>query len=155
MIGNILPTEATHTLLDLFETPALPLTFDGIICQKVGPVYSPNGLMLEFEVSGDRNNFIYLPQKKTEIKYKVVYASEADLKCSTGAATDVTKTNASYFCKKVMHSLFSDSTASAKGKKVSNAIGNYAHKSSNETELSHNKSEIGIWLACQSYSYDA
>ena len=60
MIGNMLPTEATHSSLDLFKKPALLVTFDGSFCQKVGPVYSPNGTMLEFEVAGDRNNFIDL-----------------------------------------------------------------------------------------------
>ena len=60
MIGKILTTEATHSSLDLFEKPALLVTFDWSFCQKVGPVYSPNGPMLEFEVAGDRNNFIDL-----------------------------------------------------------------------------------------------
>ena len=60
MIGNMLPTEATHSSLDLFEKPALLVTFDDSFCQKVGPVYSPNGPMREFEVAGDKNNFIDL-----------------------------------------------------------------------------------------------
>ena len=57
MIANLLPTEATHSSLKLFEKPALLVTFDGSFCQKLGPVYSPNEPMLEFEVSGDRNSF--------------------------------------------------------------------------------------------------
>ena len=32
MIGNMLPTEATHSSLDLFEKPALLVTFDGSFC---------------------------------------------------------------------------------------------------------------------------
>ena len=60
MIANLLPNEATHSSLDLFEKPALLVTFDGSFCQKLGPVYSPDGPMLEFEVTGDRNNFIDL-----------------------------------------------------------------------------------------------
>ena len=60
MIANLLPTKATHRSLDLFEKPALLVTFDGSFCQKLGPVYSTNGRMLEFEISGDRNNFIDL-----------------------------------------------------------------------------------------------
>ena len=50
MIANLLPTEATHTSLGLIEKPALSVTFDGSFCQKLGPVYSPNEPMLEFEV---------------------------------------------------------------------------------------------------------
>ena len=86
MIGNMLPTEATHSSLDLFEKPALLVTFDGSFCQKVGPVYSPNGPMLEFEVAGDRNNFIDLQKIFLEIKCKIVQGSEADLKYDAGAA---------------------------------------------------------------------
>ena len=57
MITNLLPNEATHCSLDLFEKPALFVTLDGSFCQKLGPVYSPDGPMLEFEVTSDRNNF--------------------------------------------------------------------------------------------------
>ena len=106
MIGNMLSTEATHSSLDLFEKPALLATFDGSFCQKVGPVYSPNGPMLEFEVAGDRNNFIDLQKIFLEIKCKIVQGSEADLKYDAGAAADVTKTDAPYFCNNVLHSLF-------------------------------------------------
>ena len=60
MIANLLPNDATHSSFDLFEKPALLVTFDGNFCQKLGPVYSPDGPMLEFEVTNDRNNFIDL-----------------------------------------------------------------------------------------------
>ena len=128
MIGNMLPTEATHSSLDLFEKPALHVTFEGSFCQKEGPVYSPNGPMLEFEVAGDRNNFIDLQKISLEIKCKIVQGSEADLKNDAGAAADVTKTDAPYFCNNVLHSLFSDCTVSANGLKISNANGTFAHK---------------------------
>ena len=58
MIANLLPTEASHSSLDLFEEPSLLVTFDGSLCQKLGPVYSPDSPMLEFKVAGDRKNFI-------------------------------------------------------------------------------------------------
>ena len=150
MIGNMLPTEATHSSLDLFEKPALLVTFDGSFCQKVGPVYSPNG----FEVAGDRNNFIDLQKIFLEIKCKIVQGSEADLKYDAGAAVDVTKTDAPYFCNNFLHSLFSDCTVYANGLKISNANGNYAHKSFIEIEFSHNKDAKATWLACQGYSYE-
>ena len=54
----------------------------------------------------------------------------------------------------MLHSLFSDSTVSAKGLKISNANGNYAHKSFIETEFSQNKDEKNTWLACLGYSYE-
>ena len=71
-----------------------------------------------------------------------------------GAAADVTKTDAPCFCNTVFHSLFSDCTVSANGLKISNANGNYAHKSFIEAEFSHNKDAKVTWLACQGYSYE-
>ena len=153
MTANLSPTEATHSSLDLFEKPSLLVTFDGSFCQKLGPVYSPNGPMLEFEVAGDRNNFIDL-QKIFLVKCKIVQSSEANLKYDGTAAADVTKTDAPYFCNNVLHSLFSDCTVSANGLKISKANGNYAHKSFIETEFSHNKDAKNTWLACQGYSYE-
>ena len=72
-----------------------------------------------------------------EVKCKIVQPSEADLRYDTGAATDVTNTDAPYFCNNVLHSLFCDCTVSANGLKFSNADGNYAHESFIETEFSH------------------
>ena len=154
MIVNLLPSEATHSSLDLFEKPSLLVTFDGSFCQKLGPVYIPNGPMLEFEVAGDKNNFIDLQKIFLEVKCKIVQSSEANLKYDGTAAADVTKTDAPYFCNNVLHSLFSDCTVSANGLKISNANGIYAHKSFIETEFSHNKDAKNTWLACQGYSYE-
>ena len=90
-------------------------TFDGSFCQKVGPVYSPSGLMTEFEVAADRNNFIDLQKIFLEIKCKKVQDSETDLKYDAGSAADVTKTDTPYFCNNVFLSLFSDCRVSANG----------------------------------------
>ena len=49
---------------------------------------------------------------------------------------------------------FSDCTISANGLKISNANGNYAHRSFIETEFSHNKDAKATWLACQDFSYE-
>ena len=57
----MLPSEAAHSSLDLFDRTPLLVTFDDSFCQKIGPIYSPNGPMLEFEVTGDR---------KTSLIYK-------------------------------------------------------------------------------------
>ena len=46
------------TNLDLFEKQPLLVTFDNALTKKLCPSYSPDGPMLEFEVVGDRNNFI-------------------------------------------------------------------------------------------------
>ena len=70
MVTILLPAEATHTKLDLFEQQPLLITFDNAFTQKVGPSYSPDGPMLEFEVLGDRNNFIDLQKLLLEINVK-------------------------------------------------------------------------------------
>ena len=147
MIAKLLPNEATHSSLDLFEKPARSVTFDGSFSQKLGPVYSPDGPMLEFEVTGDQNNFIDIQKIFLEVKCKIVRSSGADLKYDGAATADTAKTDAPYFCNNVLHLLFSDCTVSANGL-------NYAHKSFIETEFSHNKDAKNTWLACQVYSYE-
>ena len=101
--------------MDFFEKSVLLVTFDESFCPKVGPVYSSNRPMLEFEVAGDRNIFIDLQKIFLEINCKIVQASEADLKYDAGAAADVTITYASYFSNNFLNSLFSDCTVSANG----------------------------------------
>ena len=64
------------------------------------------------------------------------------------------KTDALYLCNNVLHSLFSDCTASANGLKNSSANGNYAHKNSIKTEFSHSKMPKNTWMARQGYSYE-
>ena len=67
MITKLLPIEATHSSIGLFEKPPLLVTFE-----KIGPSYSPDGPMLEFEVLGDRNNFIDLQRTRFEIVARLV-----------------------------------------------------------------------------------
>ena len=68
MIFNVLPAEATNTTLDLFEKQPPLITFDNAFTKKIGPSYSADGPMLEFEVLGDRNNFIDLQNILLEVK---------------------------------------------------------------------------------------
>ena len=107
MIANLLPTEATHNSLDLFERPSLLVTSEGSFCQTLGPVYNLNGPLLEFEVAGDRNNFIDLHKIILEVKCKILQSSGANLKYDGTAAAYVTKNDAPYFCNNALHSLFS------------------------------------------------
>ena len=67
MIAYLSQSEATHSSLDLFEKPSLLVTFDGSFLSTFWPS-CPNGPMLEFEVAGDRNNFIDLQKKFLEVK---------------------------------------------------------------------------------------
>ena len=150
MITNLLPAEATHTTLDLFEKQPLLITFDNAFTQKIGPSYSPDGPMLEFEVLGDRNNFIDLQKILLEVKCKITQNNDVELR--TGA--DAAGTDAPYFSNNALHSLFSESTASANGVKISNTNGNYAHKAFLETEFFSSRTAKGTWLVCQGYYFE-
>ncbi|XP_075250834.1 uncharacterized protein F54H12.2-like [Convolutriloba macropyga] len=150
MIANLLPSEATHTTLDLFEKPPLLVTFENAFTQKIGPSISPDGPVLEFEVLGDRNNFFDLQKIVLEIKCKITQANDAELRAGTEAANRDTP----YFVNNTLHSLFSECTVSANGIKISNTNGNYAHKGFIETEFSHGDSAKNTWLVCQGYYYE-
>ena len=51
MISNLIPSEATHSSLDLFEKPPLLVTFENAFTQKIGPSYSPDGLCSSLKYS--------------------------------------------------------------------------------------------------------
>ena len=80
MISNLLPTEAIHSSLVLFEKPPLLVTFENAFTQKIGPTYSPDCPMLEFEVLGDRNNFIDLQRTRLEIVARIVQNNGNELR---------------------------------------------------------------------------
>ena len=83
----VIPSEATHHSLDLFEKPPLLVTFDQSFEQKTGQLYSPSGSSLEFEVVGDRNNFIDLQKIYLEVKCRIQNADGPDLRYTAGDAT--------------------------------------------------------------------
>ena len=135
----VIPSEATHSSLDLFEKAPLLVTFDQSFEQKTGPLYSPSGSSLEFEVVGDRNNFIDLQKIYLEIKCRILQTDGKDLRYTTG---DANASDLPYCANNILHSLFADCTVSANGIKFSIAIGHYAHKSFIETEFSHGTDAI-------------
>ena len=141
MIANLLPNEATHSSLDLFEKQPLLITFENAFDQKIGPVYSPNGPMLEFEITGDRNNFVDLQKIYLEIRCKVTQSSGADLRYDN---TDPTVSDSPFLVNNSLYSLFSDCTLSANGLKISNANSNFAHKSFIGTEFSKQQRSQGL-----------
>ena len=151
MITSLLPTEATHSSLDLFERPSLLVAFDGAFEQRIGPVYSPNGPTLEFKVLGDRHNFLDMQHIYLELSCSIHQQNGADLRYSAGTAADSDEPT---FINNILHSLFSECDVDANGIKISTANGLYAHKSYLETEMSHGKDAKETWLACQGYNYE-
>ena len=150
MFTNLLPAEATHTTLDSFEKQPLLVTFDNAFTQKLGPSFSPDGPMTEFEVMDDRNNFIDLQKLLLEIKCKISRYNDGDLR--TG--TDATNTDAPYLSNIALHSSFSECTVSANGVKISNTNENSSHKAFSETEFSSGKSAENTCISCQGYYYE-
>ena len=92
--------------------------------------------MLEFEITGDRNNFVDLLKIYLEIRCKVTQSNGADLRYDN---TDPTVSDSSFLVNNSLYSLFSDCTLSANGLKISNANSNFAHKSFIGTEFSNSK----------------
>ena len=91
-----LPFEATHSSLDLFEKPPLLVTFDQSFEQKTGPIYSPAGSSsLEFEIVGDRNNFIDLQKIYLEVKCRITQSSGNNLRYTAGNAA---ASDTPFFC---------------------------------------------------------
>ena len=71
MLPNVLPVEASHSSLDVFERAPLLITFDSSFEQRIGPLYTPNGPTLEFVVTGDRTNSIDLRNIYLEVKCNI------------------------------------------------------------------------------------
>ena len=128
------------------------ITFENAFNQKIGPVYSPNGPMLEFEITGERNNFVDLRKIFLKTRCKVTQVNGAELRYDN---TDASVSNSPFLVNNSLYSVFSDCTLSANGLKISNANGNFAHKSFIGTEFSKSQGEKDSWLKCQGYRLDA
>ena len=128
------------------------VTFDQAFEQKTGPPYSPTGSSLEFEIVGDRNNFIDLQKIYLEVKCCIVQSNGNNLRYTTG---DANASDTPFFVNNILHSLFADCTVSANGNKISSANGHYAHKYFIETEFSHGSDAKSTWLKCQGYEYES
>ena len=148
----VIPSEATHSSLHLFEKPPLLVNFDQSFEQKTGPLYSPSESSLELEVVGDHNNFIALQKIYLEIKCQIQNVDGTDLRYDAGGPAN---TDSAFFVNNVLHSQFADCTVSANGLKISSANGHYAQKSFIETEFSHRTDAKKTWLKFQGYVYEA
>ncbi len=105
MITNLLPFEATHSSLDLFERQSLLVAFDGAFEQRIGPLYSANGPMLEFKVTGDRNNFLDLQHIYLQFSASIQHQNGNYLRYDAG--NDIDLSNYPNFFNNILHSLFS------------------------------------------------
>ena len=152
MLPNNLPFETNHSSLDLFEKPPLLVTFDTSFEQKIGPLYAPNRPTLEFELVGNRTNFIDLQNIYLKVKCRILQPNGKILQYD---APDSSLTDLPCFVNNTLHSLFSDCTVSANGFKASSSNGYFAQKAFIETEFSHKKETKDTWLKCQGYSYES
>ena len=146
MVANLLPNEAIHSSLNWFEKQPLLITFENGFGQKIGTIYSPNGPMLEFEITGDRNFFVAMQKIYMEIRCKVTQSNGVDLRYDN---TDPTVYDSPFLVNNSLYSVFSDCTLSANGLKIINASSNFAHKSFIGTEFSNSKGAKDSWLKCQ------
>ena len=107
--------------------------------------------MLQFEVLGDRNNFIYLQRTCLEIVARIVRSNGNVLRThATEAANRVT----TYFVSNPLSSIFSECTLSLNGEKISTTNANFDHKIFIETKFSYGNDAKKTWLAYQGYYYE-
>ena len=151
MIPNVLPVQASHSSMEIFERPPLLITSNTSFEQKTGPVYAPNGATLKFEVVGDRTNFVELQNIYLEVKCRILIPNGDKLEYDAGNAS---ANGSPFFVNNTLHSLFFECSITANGIKIPSANGNYGQKAFNETEFSHNKEAKDTWLKCQGYSYE-
>ena len=151
MISNLLPTEATHSSLGLFEKPPLLITFENAFTRKIGLSYPPDDPMLELEVLGDRNNFINFQRARLEIVTRIVQNNGNLLRTH---ATEAAQRDTLYLVNNPPSSLFTECTMSLNGEKILTTYTNLAHKSFIEAEISHGNDAKKTWLACQGFYYE-
>ena len=80
MTAKFLTDEDTHSSPDSFEKQPFLIIFENVFNEKIEPVCSPNGPMLEFEINGDRYSFVDLQKIYLEIGNRVMQANEDDLR---------------------------------------------------------------------------
>ena len=107
--------------------------------------------MFEFEITGDRNNFVDLHKIYLEIRCKVTQSNGADLRYDN---TEPTVSDSPFLVNNSLYSLFSDCTLSANGLKISKANKNFAHKSFTGTEFSNSKGAKDSWLKFKGYRFE-
>ena len=134
------------------ERPPLLITFDTFFEQKIDPTYAPIGPTLEFEITGDRTNFVDSRNLYLEVKRPITKPECTNLDYH---ATDATKTDMPMFANNALHSLYFDCTITAKGIKICSANGNYAQTAFLATEFSTNKEAKDTWLKCQGYNFES
>ncbi|MEN0051321.1 MAG: hypothetical protein AAF806_29925, partial [Bacteroidota bacterium] len=110
---------ATHSSLDLFESPNVLVNFKHANWEEVQPLTGVDGPTIEFAVRTDREVFLDLTKVELHLELKITRAD--------GAATDATDTKVT-FAKNAMHALFSNCDVFLNNELVSSANGLYAHK---------------------------
>ena len=132
--------------MELFEKPPLLVFFENAFTQKIGPSYSPDSPMLEFEVLGDRNIFIDLQRTRLEIVARIVRSIETVLRTH---ATEAANRDTPYFANNLSSSISSECTLSLNGEKTSTSNVIFAHKSFVETKFSYGNDAKKTWLVCE------
>ena len=81
--------------------------------------------MLEFEVLGDRNNFIDLQRTRSEIVARIVQNNGNVLRTH---ATEAAQRDTPYLFNNPLSTSFSECTMSVHGEKISTTNASFAHK---------------------------
>ena len=109
MLPNVLPLEASHSSLDIFERSLVLITFDSSFEQKMVRFFHPMGRRLNLRLLVIETTF-WTCKKNLEIKCKVTQTDGTDLRYD---GTSAANSDNPIFVNNTLHSLFSECTVTA------------------------------------------
>ena len=104
--NSVIPSEATHSSLNLLLKPPLLVTFDQAFEQKSGHLYSPSGSSVEFKLSETKKSSSKIC---LEVKCRSIQSKGNNLRYTDG---DANASDTPYFVNITLCSLFADFTLS-------------------------------------------
>ena len=119
-----------HTIHWIILRVPFLVTFNTSFAREIGPVYAPIEATLEFEVVGDRTNYIDSQNIYPEVKSRILQSNGDKLFHDTRNASAIFSP---LFVSRTPHFFFSERIITALGIKVSSANDKYAQKAFIET----------------------
>ena len=136
----------THSALEFFERPHVPINYEGAYDQKVFPHVGCRGPQLDFFVTAENKNCIDLN--------RICLALDVSLYTTDGKTLVTPGTDpVLIYGNNLLHSLFSHVQLFLNGKLISSSNNNYHHAAFVETELTSDTEGKQTWAQCQGYRY--
>ena len=133
----------THSALDFFGRPSVLIIYEGSFDQVVFPHVGCRGPQLDFFVTSDNKNCIYLN--------RICLGLDVNLYNPEGK--DAATPDNLLFSNNTLNSLFSHVELFPNGNLISSSNNNYHHDAFVETELTTDPDSKRTWTVCQGYRY--